>query len=197
MIKIATFVCWLATFFVININAEPYLIFPQHMLPPIGHTYNVSFTGTAVTTPVAGVYSIQAVTANNQETIIGYRLWEGYTRDTREILYTVSYSNGTSFQAGVDPDTGKCFAAERLDVNCTGWSSTDVLKWNNKCLEKSKQEPKSSTKMIVQADTSNLRRPIGLNLTITIEGTPIPLFSTFQFSSETKGKHFPHVKCNF
>ena len=59
------------------------------MLPPIGLTYNVTFTGFAVTTPVAGVYAIQTVTANNRETIIGYRLWQGYTADTNETIYTV------------------------------------------------------------------------------------------------------------
>ncbi|CAF4072880.1 unnamed protein product, partial [Rotaria sp. Silwood1] len=177
---------------VIEINAEPYLIFPQHMLPPIGLTYNLTFTGVAVTTSVAGVYAVQAVTAKDRETIIGYRLWQRYTKETNEIIYTVSYTNGTSFQAGVHLDTQECFAVESQEINCTGWSSTDVFRWNNTCSEQSTEEPKSITKMTVQADASDLRRPVSLNLTITIDGTPFPLFSSFQFSSKTKGKHFPH-----
>ncbi|CAF3462748.1 unnamed protein product [Rotaria sp. Silwood1] len=182
---------------VIEINAEPYFIFPKHMLPPIGLTYNFTFTGVAVTTSVAGVYAVQAVTAKDQEKIIGYRIRQEYTKDTHEILYTVSYTNGTSFQAGVYPDTQECFAVERQEISCTGWSSTDVFRWNNTCSEKSEKEPKSITKMTVQADNSDLRRPVSLNLTITLDGVPFPLFSSFQFASETKGKDFPHVKCYF
>lgn len=196
MIKTMMLAFLFITSIIIEVNAEPYLIFPQHMLPPIDTTYNFTFTSFAVTTSVAGVYAIQPITAKDRITLIGYRLWQGYTGETNETLYTVSYKNGTSFQAGVDPSTRECFAVERQQINCTGWSSTDVLVWNNTCLETSRKEPKSITKMTVGADASHLKHPVSLNFTITIDGTPFPLFSSFQFTSQTKGKYFPHVKCN-
>lgn len=96
MIKIITFTFLLATFITININAKPYLVFPEKMLPPIGLTYNITFTGFAVTTPVAGVYSIQAVTAKDREIIIGYRLWEEYVCRTRNRRTEVRYKNDCS-----------------------------------------------------------------------------------------------------
>ncbi|CAF1210683.1 unnamed protein product [Rotaria sp. Silwood1] len=167
------------------------------MLPPTGITYNITFKGVTNTIPVSGVFAIQTVTAEDKKTIIGYRLWQGYTRQTNEIIYTVSYTNGTGLQATVNPDTQECISVYSQQINCTGWSSTNVLRWNNLCSDFSTEEHKSISRMTVNADASDLKRPISLNMTITMDGTPYKLFSTYQFSSKTEGETFPHVKCGF
>ena len=50
-----------------------FLFFPEHMLPPIGTTYNFTFDGLAGTWKISGIYAIQAVTSEDMKTIIGYR----------------------------------------------------------------------------------------------------------------------------
>lgn len=195
--KKTIFAFLLITFIVIEINAEPYLMFPQHMLPPIGTTYNITFNGVVNTIPLSGVYAIQAVTTQDKKITIGYRLWQGYSGEVNEIVYTVSYTNGTGFQASINPDTQECISVYPQQINCTGWSNTNSLRWNNLCLDLSTEEYKSVARMTVDADASDLKRPVSLNITITTDGSPYNLFAGYQFSSKTEGKNFPSVKCSF
>ncbi|CAF1383919.1 unnamed protein product [Rotaria sordida] len=172
-------------------------MFPQHMLPPTGITYNMTFKGVVNTVPLSGIFAIQTITAQDEKTIIGYRLWQGYTGETNEVVYTVSYTNSTGFQASVDPDMQECISTYPQQINCTGWSSTNILRWNNLCSDLSTEEYKSIAKMTVDTDASDFTRPVSLNITITTQDSPYRLFSTYQFSSKTEGKVFPHVKCGF
>ncbi|CAF1230404.1 unnamed protein product [Rotaria sordida] len=167
------------------------------MLPPIGITYNITFKGVTNTIPVSGVFAIQTVTTQDEKAIIGYRLWQGYTGQTNEVIYTVSYTNGTGFQASVKPDTQECISVYPQQISCTGWSSANNLIWKNLCSDLSTEESKSIAKMTVDADASDLKRSVSLNITITMDSLPYKLFSTYQFSSKTEGKIFPHVKCGF
>ena len=182
----------LIIFIVIEINAEPYLIFPEHMLPPIGTVHKLTFTGFVNKVFVSGVFAITAITGG-AKTIIGYRLWQEYS-STNEIIYTVSYTNGTSFQASVDLDTRKCDNVYPQKINCTGWSN-DNTRWNNLCDNFSTEEFKSIARMTVDADSFDFKTPAGLNITITTDGSPYDIIATYQFHSTIRGKVFPSSKC--
>ena len=197
MMRKTIFVFLFITLIIVEISAESYLIFPQHMLPPIGTIYNFTFNGIVNTVPLSGIYAIQAVTSEDKTTIIGYRLWQGYLGESNEIVYTVSYTNGTGFQAFVDPKTQECNSVYPQKIDCTGWLNANILAWDNVCVNLSTEEYKSVAKMTVDADASDIKRPVKLNITITMDGSPHPIVATYQFSSEIEGKTFPSVKCDF
>ena len=187
----------LINFIFIGSNAESYLMFPQHMLPPIGITYNLTVNAIVNEVPLSGIYAIQAITTQDMKTTIGYRMWQGYSGEINEIVYTVSYKNGTGFQAAVDPRTHQCENIYHQRINCTGWSNINILRWNNLCIDHSTEEYHSIARMTVDADASDLKRPVSLNVTITTDGSPYTIIATYQFSSKTEGKNFPSVKCAF
>jgi hypothetical protein len=195
MMKQTRIVFLLISFVISEIIAEPYLMFPQHMLPPIGITYNITFNAVVNTIPLSGVYAIQAVTTQDMKTIIGYRMWQGYSGEISEIVYTVSYTNGTGFQASVDPKTQECSDMYPQKINCTGWSNTNILKWKNLCVNLSTEEFKSVARMTVDTDASDSKRPLNLDITITTDGSPYTISANYHFSSQTEGKLFPAVKC--
>lgn len=181
------------TFIVIEINAEPYLIFPQHMLPPIGIVYQFTFNGFFNKVFASGTYSTTAV-IGDASTIIGYRLWQEYSGATNEIIYTVLYTNGTGFQASVDLGTRTCDDVYSQKINCTGWSN-DNMRWNNLCENLSTSGIKSIARMTVDIDGFDFKTPAGLNITITTDGSPNEIISIYQFHTKVQRKIFPSSKC--
>lgn len=51
--------------------------------------------------------------------------------------------------------------------------------------------------MNVNANVSDVKHPIGLNITVTIENVSYELFSTYNLLSTTERNTFPHVECSF
>lgn len=184
------------TFIIIGINADPFLFLPRHMLPSIGIVYNMSFVATFGTSHQTGHYILHALTASNSQTIIGYRAWQLYTIENARVGYEEYHLNGTNFQSTSDPITQECISVFSNRANCTGWLNTEITRWDNRCAMSGFEVPIGMTsKITVIADTLDLKRPVKMDLSITMENSEETQI-TFRFTSKTEGTTFPNIKCS-
>ncbi|CAF3460719.1 unnamed protein product [Rotaria socialis] len=189
---------FLFTAVIFEINADPFVFFPQHLLPPIGTTFNFTFDGSLSTIHVSGVYSIQAVTGPDMKTIIGYRNWQSYSGGYSAIFYGVSYLNGTYLQALVDPNTQECINVFSEIMDCTNWLNTGIVNWDSRCSFVRVDSPISGAMTLtIVVSTSDLMRPANFSGTTTMTGSPDKVTIAYQFLSKTVEKNFPYIKCYF
>jgi hypothetical protein len=181
-----------------DINANPFLFFPQLMLPSIGTTFNFTFDGLISTMRVSGVYSIQPVIDQDMKTIIGYRNWQSYTGDFNGTFYGVSYENGTYLQALIDTNTQECINVFSEIMNCTSWLNIQIVRWDSRFSFIRVDSPiTGDMTMTLRASTSDLKRPVSFTTIASITGVPDKTTITYDFSSKTEVKAFPYVKCYF
>ena len=192
---------YLILFFIViisGINGDPFLFFPEHMLPPIDTTYNFTFEGSVETWKISGLYAIQAVTSDDMKTVIGYRNWQVYTGGLNETFYGVSYFNSTYPQALVNPVTGECENAFSETVNCSRWLNIDILEWYSRCsIVRINSTITGEMSLGIRASNSDLKRPVHFTGTTYISGVPMNMTITYNFLSQTEGKNFPYIKCYF
>ncbi|CAF3866847.1 unnamed protein product [Adineta steineri] len=168
------------------------------MLPPIGTTYNFTFSGLFTTMKVSGIYSIEPVTAQDMKTIIGYRNWQSYTGEFTGIFYGISYFNGTYPQALVDPNTNECTNVFTETVDCTSWLNTEIVRWDSRCSIVRIDPPiTGDMSLTLRASTSDLKRPSDFNATVSITGSPDKTTISYRFLSQVEQKNFPYIKCSF
>lgn len=181
-----------------EIIGEPFLFFPEDMLPPIGTTYNFTFDGLVGSWKISGIYTIQAVTDKDMKTVIGYRNWQLYTGELNETFYGVSYKNNSYPQALVNSQTHECENVFSETINCTSWANTETVKWNSRCSIVRLDSPiTGEMSLIIHASTTDLTRPMNFSGTTSISGSPVNMTVTYSFLSQTKQKIFPYVKCYF
>jgi hypothetical protein len=188
----------LCTVIIGGINGHPFLFFPEHMLPPIGMTYNFTFDGLVSTWKISGIYAIQAVTSEDMKTIIGYRNWQLYTGELNATFYGVSYKNSTYPQALVNPKTQECENVFSEILNCTNWTPIDVIQWDSRCsIVRLNSSITGEMSLTIHASTSDLKRPLYFTGTTYISGSPMNMTVTYNFLSQTEEKNFPYIKCYF
>lgn len=181
-----------------EINGDPFIFFPRHMLPPVGITFNLTFNGVFNKMKVSGVYAIQAVTDQDMTKIIGYRNWQSYTGEFTGIFYGVSYVNGSYPQALVDPSTDECTNAFVEIMDCTSWSNTQIVRWDSDCTLTRIDPPiTGDMQLTLRASTSDLKRPESVNATASLTGIPDKTTVTFEFLTKAEQKNFPNVICPF
>ena len=181
-----------------GINGHPFLFFPEHMLPPIGTTYNFTLDGLVGTWKISGIYAIQAVTGEDTKTIIGYRNWQLYTGDFNGTFYGVSYRNSTYPQALMNPKTQECENVFSEVVNCTNWANTDVIQWDSRCsIVRLNSTITGAMSLTIRASNSDLKHPVYFTGTTYISGLSMNMTVTYDFLSQTEGKNFPYIKCYF
>lgn len=179
-------------------NGDPFLFFPESMLPPIGTTYNFTFDGLAGTWNISGIYTVQAVTDDDGKTILGYRNWQLYTGDLNQTFYGVSYKNNTYPQASINPQTQECENVFSETVNCTGWTSTEKTEWDNRCsIVRVNSSITGDMALTVQTSSTVLTLPVYFRGTTSISGVPVNMTVIYYFRSRTEEKIFPPVKCYF
>lgn len=180
-----------------GINGDPFLFFPEHLLPPIGTTYNYTFEGFVGTWKASGTYFVEPVTDSDMKIIVGYRNWQSYTGELTGIFYGISYKNGTYPQALVNPNTQECENAFSEKINCTNWSSTMNTRWDNECSIVRIDSPiTGSMSLTLYTSSSDLKRPVNFSGTTTISGSPVNMTVTYSFLSKTEQKNFPYIKCS-
>lgn len=181
-----------------HINGDPFLFFPESMLPPIGTTYNFTFDGLLGTWKISGVYAVQAVTDDDRKTIIGYRNWQVYMGDLNQTFYGVSYKNNSYPQASINPQTQECVDAFTENINCTGWTSAEKTEWDNRCsIVRLNSTITGEMALTLRTSTTVLTRPVYFSGTTSISGVPINMTVIYYFKSQTEEKTFPPVKCYF
>jgi hypothetical protein len=179
-------------------NGGPFLFLPEHMLPSIGSTFNLTFEGLLDTQRVFGIYFVQPVTDPEMKTIIGYRNWQSYTRDFTGIFYGVSYLNGTYPQAMINPNTQECENVFAETVNCTSWSSAINTRWDNECsIVRIDSSITGNMSLTLYTSISDLKLPVKFIGTTSISGSPVKMTVTLSFLSKIEQKNFPYVKCYF
>jgi len=179
-------------------NGGPFLFLPEHMLPSIGTTFNLTFEGLLDTQRVFGIYFVQPVTDPEMKTIIGYRNWQSYTGDFIGIFYGVSYLNGTYPQAIINPNTQECENVFAETVNCTSWSSAINTRWDNECsIVRIDSSITGNMSLILYTSISDLKLPVKFIGTTSISGSPVKMTVTLSFLSKIEQKNFPYVKCYF
>jgi hypothetical protein len=179
-------------------NGGPFLFLPEHMLPSIGSTFNLTFEGLLDTQRVFGIYFVQPVTDAEMKTIIGYRNLQTYTGDYTGIFYGVSYLNGTYSQALINPDTQECENVFAEVVNCTNWSSIMNTTWDNECsIVRIDSSITGNMSLTLKAPLSDLNRPVTFVGTTSISGSPINMTFAYIFLSKVEQKNFPFIKCYF
>ncbi len=198
IMKSLVFVLFLFTVFISEINGDPLLFLPQHMLPPVGTTFNFTVDGFIDKMQISGVYTIQAVTDQDMKTIIGYRNWQSYTGGFTGIFYGVSYKNGSYPQALVDPNTNECNNVFIEILNCTSWLNTNIVKWDSRCSIVRVDPPiTGEMSLTLYASTSDLKRPLDFSGTASMSGSPDKTTVTYHFQSKVEQKNFPTIKCYF
>jgi hypothetical protein len=180
-----------------EINGDPLLFLPQHMLPSIGNTFNFTFNGFVGTMNVSGVYTIQPVIDQDMKTIIGYRNLQSYTGEFNAIFYGVSYINGSYPQALIDPNTQECNNVFVETLDCTSWLNTEIVRWDSRCSFVRIDPPiTGSMSLTIRASTSDLKFPATSIATASISGAPDTIIS-YKFLSKIEQKNFPNIKCSF
>ncbi len=181
-----------------EINGDPFIFFPENMLPSIGNTFNFTFEAVFDTWKASGIYFIQPVTDQDMKTIIGYRNYQSYTGGFTGIFYGVSYLNGTYPQALINPNTQECENVFSEILNCTHWANKDILIWNNFCSIVRIDSPVTGNmSLILHASNSDLTRPKDFIGITNISGSPVNMTVSLNFLSQTEQKNFPYVKCYF
>ena len=187
-----------ALFLCTAINGEPFFFFPETMLPPIGTTYKFTFDGLVGTWKISGVYAIEAVTDDQSKTVIGYRNWQMYTGDFNQTFYGVSYANSWYPQALINPETKECENEFSETVNCTGWTKSKTIQWDNRCsIVRINSTVTGEMALTIYASSSDSTRPVYFSATTSISGIPVNMTVTYNFRSQTEEKIFPSVKCSF
>ncbi|CAF1241727.1 unnamed protein product [Adineta steineri] len=167
------------------------------MLPPIGIVYELDFNMNFGIGHQVGKNVIHALTTSNSETIIGYRVWQLFTTEDSRAGYEEYFMNGTIFQSSMDPYTQKCVSFFSRSADCTGWLNTGILQWDNRCkLSGGEASSNSVAKMTVWVGTTDLKRPIKMNVSVIDDNSPEEMLLTFQFTSKTEGKILPNIKCD-
>ena len=181
-----------------TIRAEPFLFFPQQMLPTCNTTYNFTFNGFLSTARVSGVYALQPVFDRTTQTIIGYRNFQSYTGEYEALFYGVTYLNGTYLQALIDPSTRQCTGVFAETMNCTGWSNTGVRQWESACsLVRDGTPISGSITNLIRTSATDPKQPTSYVGTASITGSPETTTISYEFSSQTKEHSFPEVICYF
>lgn len=185
-------------FLVATVHGEPFLFFPEMMLPPVGTTYNFTFDGLVGTWKISGVYTIEAVMDGESKAVVGYRNWQVYTGELNQTFYGVSYANSSYPQALINPETGECENVFSETVNCTGWTKSTTLQWDNRCsIVRINSTVTGEMALTVYASSSDSTRPVYFSGTTSISGIPVNMTVTYNFRSQTEEKEFPSVKCSF
>jgi hypothetical protein len=189
---------FLVTVIINEIHGDPFMFLPEDMLPPIGTTFNFTFDGALGALQVSGIYTIQPVIDHDMKTIIGYRNWQSYTGQFNGTFYGVSYKNGTYPQALINPNTQECENVFSETVNCTGWSNTAIIRWDNRCsIVRTDSPVTGDMSLTLYASKSDSKRPVNFIGITSISGTPVNMTVIYNFLFKTEQKNFPYIKCSF
>jgi hypothetical protein len=173
------------------VQGEPFLFFPQEMLPTSDTTYNFTFTGLLDTARVSGVYILQPVFDHTNQTIIGYRNYQSYVGDFQALFYGVTYLNTTYLQALIDPNTHQCINVFAETMNCTKWSNTEAHQWQSNCsLVRDGTSISGEITNLIRSSSTDSKKPSSYIGTARITGLSETTTISYEFLSQTEENLF-------
>ena len=178
-----------------QMKADPFMLLPQHMLPPPGITFTLAYDLIMATLRIPSVYIVQAILAPDLTTVIGYRNW---FESEYGASYVVSLTNGSYFQSNINLNTRECTGVLVQAASCVGWSSTEMLRYDNQCqMRPVDTQLISHRTLIAYSSMSDLKNPMSLSEMTTTPGMPGHMSHFYQFTSRNEHTSFPEIKCNF
>lgn len=176
-------------------GGHPLLFLPQLMLPPPGITFTFAYDLVMGPLRIPSVYSLEAVLAPDSTTVIGYRNW---FQSEYGASYIVSLTNGSYFQANVDLNTRECTGVLVQTVDCAGWSSVDMLRFDNWCqIRPVDTQFLSHRTLIAYSSMTDPKLPVSVTETTSTIGLPDKMTVVYQFASKNEKSSFPNIRCYF